>query len=375
MVWLARDAVRGAEWYMESRIQVQGSYDDNIRLEPDDEIQAAGAIVSPEIKLGRRNEAFDLSVLGRIDANGYASDEDLNSVDERVLLNASKMSPRGKLGLSVEFNRDTTLTTEETDTGNLTETARVQTIAVSPTWSYQLSPIDTLDLSGSYTNTSYDTDQLTDFQFMSASASISHAVGPMDALLGGVFVARFEADDATDTVSDIVGGQIGWSHQFSDVLRAQGLVGLEHVHTQFDRSTGREWDDTLGYRLDLTLSYNFDDVTRVELSGSRKTEPSGGGAVVTRNRAQVSLTRRLSPMLSFRADGSYIESEAEQQSGLDQRNFLVVQPSLIWSIDRDWDLSASYRFRTQDFENGERASSNAAFLTLTYRMPRSSWAD
>lgn len=375
MIWQGQNAVRSAEWYLESKVQMQGNYDDNIRLEADDEVEAVGAVVSPEVKLGRRNETLDLSLMGRVDASAFASEQDLDSVDERVIFNATRKSQRGKLGFNADFNRDTTLTTEESDTGNLTETARVETLTVSPTWSYQLSPLDTLDLNGAYTNTSYDTDELTDFEFLTAGASWSRAIGPMDMLLGGVFAARFEADDATNTASDIFGAQVGWSHQFSDNIRVQGVAGLEHVTTRFDGPTGRDSDDTLGYRLDLSLSYAFDDVTKLELSGSRKTEPSGGGTVVTRNRAQVSLTRRLSPMLTFRTDGSYIASEQDERSGLDQRTFFAVQPSLTWSLDRDWDLSASYRFRTQEFESGESASSNAAFLTLTYRLPRQSWSE
>jgi len=354
---------------------MQSSYDTNIRLEDRDEIEALGGVLSPEFKLGRRTEALDLNLFGRIDASAFAGESELDSVDERLLFTVNRKTLRGKYGVGVDYNRDTTLTTEETDTGRFTETARVETFAVAPSWSHQFTAVDNLDLTGSYVDTRYDTDLLTPFRFLSGTGNWTHAMGPRDSLIGAAFIARFEADDASDTVSDIAGFQLGWNHQFSERLRAQGSAGLEHVTTRFDSPAGRDEDTTLGYRIELNLSFAYDERTKIDLTGSRRTEPSGGGTVVTRNRAQLSLSRRLTEQLTMKTDASFIENESDTRNSLEQRTFVAFQPSLTWNFERDWDVTASYRFRAQEFEGDDLATSNAAFVTLTYRLPRMSWSE
>ena len=48
---------------------------------------------------------------------------------------------------------------------------------------------------------------------------------------------------------------------------------------------------------------------------------------------------------------------------------------LIVEFKRDWFLSGSYRFRTQDLANESRAYSNAVFFTVSHNFPKWSFAD
>ena len=375
---LSSTAGRAAEWYVESRVQSQVSYDTNVRLSPTDKIDTAGGILSPEVKIGRRTEALDLSLLGRADFNGYADPSSLSSIDEKLSLAGSYATELGKFGLDADFNRDTTLTTEVSDTGNLTEAARVTTVDVMPSWSYSLSEIDTLDLSGGYTNTSYDTNTLTDYVFYTGQIGWSRRVSEIDTLQTTAYTGRFVADDLADTTADIIGLLIGWSRQFSEQFSGQLDAGPEYVITKFDDVGGRETDRQLGYRIDGMLAYRMDELTRLELNGSRKTEPSGNGETLTRNRVQLAVIHQVSPLFTLRLDGTVIQNDGagNSSSGSVDRLYYAIQPRAIWRLDPDWDLAASYRFRSQDFDdNRDTAFSHAAFLTLTYRLPRWSWSD
>jgi hypothetical protein len=52
------------------------------------------------------------------------------------------------------------------------------------------------------------------------------------------------------------------------------------------------------------------------------------------------------------------------------RNYVSVEPRVIYELTPNWDLSGSYRFRTQDTDSADRAYSNAFFVTVTYKaMP------
>lgn len=374
---LGSTAAQAAEWYVESRVQSQASYDTNIRLSPTDKIDTAGGMLSPEIKIGRRTEALDLSLLGRADFNGYANPSSLSSIDEKLSFAGSYATELGKFGLDADFNRDTTLTTEVSDTGNLTEAARVTTVDVMPSWTYALSEIDQLDVSGGYTNTSYDTDALTDYVFYTGQVGWSRRMSEIDTLQTAAYTGRFVADDSADTTADIIGLLVGWSRQFTEQFSAQLDAGPEYVITEFDDVGGRETDRHLGYRIDGMLGYQMDELTRLELTGSRKTEPSGNGETVTRNQVQLALIHRVNPLFTLRLDGTVLQNrDTGSTSGNSDRLYYAIQPRAIWRLGPDWDLAASYRFRSQNFDdNQDTAFSHAAFLTLTYRLPRWSWTD
>lgn len=377
IVTLGSTAAQAAEWYVESQVQTQTSYDTNVRLSPTDKIDTAAGMVSPEVRIGRRTEALDLSLLGRADLNGYLDPSSLSSVDGKLRFTGNYTTPRDKLGLETGVNHDTTLTTEVTDTGDLTEAARVTTVDVVPSWSHALSEIDTIDVAAGYVNTSYDTDSLTDYVFYSGQVGWSRRVTEIDTLQTVAYTGRFEAEDSGDTTADIVGLLFGWSRQFSEQVSARLAVGPEYVISRFDEAGGRETDRQLGYRIDGVLAYQMDELTRLDLSGSRKTEPSGSGETVTRNQLQVALIHRVDPLFTVRLDATVLQNrDTGSNSGNSDRFYYAIQPRAIWRLDQDTDLAASYRFRSQDFsDNRDTASSHAVFLTLTHRLPRWSWTD
>lgn len=368
-------AARAAEWYVESRVQTQLNYDSNLRLSPDDEISTVGGVLSPEVKIGRRTEALDLSLFGRVDFNGFTNDTSLSSIDEKVAVDAKYLTQLGRFGLTADYVRDTTLISEIDDTGNLTEAARVERIDVLPSWSYELSEIDRIDLGAGFTQNSYHTDTLTDYQFYTGQAGWSRELSEITSVQTIGYVGRYVAEDSIDTRADIYGLTVGLAHRFSEQFSAQAAVGPEYVVTKFDDASGsRDTETDLGYRIDAGLIYLMDELTRLEVTGSRKTEPSGSGDTVTRNRLQAALTRRVTELLSLRLDGTVLQNDSTSTDNLD-RLYYALQPSAIWRLDREWDLNASYRFRSQDFDNQNTADSHAVFLTMTYRLPRWSWTD
>ncbi len=364
-----------AEWYVESRLQTQLSYDSNLRLSPDDEISTFGGALSPELRFGRRTEALDLSLFSRTDFNGYTNDTSLSSVDQKVAIDASYLTQLGKFGLTADYVRDTTLVSEVTDTGDLTEAARVERVDVLPSWSYELTERDTLDLGAGFLQNEYHTDSLTDYQFYTGQAGWTHELSEITSLQTVGYYGHYVADDSVDTRADIYGMTIGATHQFSEQFSVQAAAGPEYVVTKADDfSGGRDTETDLGYRLDLGITYLMDELTRLEVTGSRKTEPSGSGDTVTRDRVAVALTRQITELFSLRFDGAVLQNDSTSTGNLN-RLYYQLQPSAIWRLDRDWDLNASYRFRSQDFDDRNTADSHAVFLTVTYRLPRWSWTD
>ncbi len=65
----------------------------------------------------------------------------------------------------------------------------------------------------------------------------------------------------------------------------------------------------------------------------------------------------------------------ENNKALCDRNYISIEPGVSWEFERDWFLSGSYRFRTQELGNESRAYSNAVFVTVSHRFPKWSFVD
>ena len=74
--------------------------------------------------------------------------------------------------------------------------------------------------------------------------------------------------------------------------------------------------------------------------------------------------------VSIRLTSTFQQNNDTDDDSDQDRDYFSVEPSAIWHLAQDWDLSFSYRYRTQKRESeSSRAHSNAAFLNLTYRTP------
>src|SRR6185369_7047116 len=119
--------------------------------------------------------------------------------------------------------------------------------------------------------------------------------------------------------------------------------------------------------------YEFSDRGDVSLNYTRKTEPSSSGRSQNRSRVGFTLNYDILEDLSFRMGASYVGKETGNDGNFRAFN---IEPSLVWQLDQDLDLTASYRYREKMFENpSDTAISNAVFLTLTYRPSELSWSD
>lgn len=374
------------EWYVEPLVQTQVLANDNITLDRNKKEEVAGGILSPQLRLGHRSETLDLSLTGRVDLNGYVVNSQLSSVDEKVGTHTVYTTELGKLGLDTEYSRDTIFDTPEENTGKNIGDSRLTKISASPSWSYQFTELDNLNLSAGYLDQSYshsDVDR-TDYKYYSASASWLHQFTETDALSSGFSYGRYEPDGSQSSNADIIDLQLGWIHDFSENVRLQAIGGPSlTIQQDIDPDTGESKGKSsdLGYNADVRLSYKITELASLEANYTRKTEPTGDGQTRDRDRIGLNFSYRIGELTTLRLAGNYTGNDTSNITGTSNsddtfRRYLSVSPSITWQLQDDLDLALSYRFQDETFRHpSDDAYSNAVFLTLTYRAPRWSWSD
>jgi hypothetical protein len=378
------------EWYLQPTLRTQAVANDNATLNRHNKQEVIGAILSPQLQLGHRSDVLDLNLTGGADFNGYAINSQLSSIDEHVaFLGAYKASELSTLSLGASFIRDTIVSNPEDNSGQVSNNVFVNALSASPSWSYQFSELDRLSISAGYLKKTFDggggSDDRTDYSAYSASTSWLHQLTERDTVSARLSYGRFEPEGSQNNSSNSISSnsissQVGWTHDFSELLRLQMAGGPRWTLSE-GNSSGSGNNATPGYNASASLAYQPSELSKVQVSFSRQDEPSSTGETRVRDRVGLMLSYQLEEFTTFTINGGYVENEScgGSSSGSNNNNFcryFSIEPSVTWLLQEDLDLALSYRYQEETFDNPSgQAMSNAVFLSLTYRAPRWSWSD
>jgi hypothetical protein len=374
MCFEARSAV-AQDWGLKSSLSQRMGYNSNVLLRPDNEISAFSSQTTPAFTLSRGGPSSDISLEGRFPFTEYFGHSELNEQNQFAKLKVSKaLSERSLLGFDSNFAHDTTIQSDSSDdeaTGRfLTKSIQFIRWDATPSWQYQLSPIDRLRLSATYLQTDYASREKIDYRDYGPTVTYSHDLSELASVFGSLDYSRFEPDDEVNTVQDVYGGLVGYDYHPTERFGISGAAGLNYnvTHSDDQSSSGE-----VGYRFQFAMNYQISDQTNANVTLSRDTEPTGDGEARTRNRGSFGVSYRMTETTTFSLDGSYIDDQRTQSNSEVSRRFLV-KPSVRWEMTDDLSLVASYQFRYKTFESSGSAMDNAAFITLRYALPDLNWS-
>ncbi len=363
-----------ADWLIEGRAEVRAHYDDNIFLDPDDELSVFGATLSPEIDIGGRGEIWDVFLNTRLDFARFTEEDSLDSEDVTLGLDSSYRTQLGTWEFDATFKRLNTRTSELTDTGRFDTGGERLEYELLPSWTYILTPRDSIFVNGGWNQAFFDTATLNDFTEYSAGAGWNHRLTEQDDITLSAFVAHFENDDVDGNENDTFATQVEWHRVFSDRLETRLAIGPRYTTT--DSASRADSDSSFGFVLDGSVAYDLDERTSISGNVSHSVDPSGGGSAVERNIVRLSIRHQYEPLLSFSLAARYQTNRDPNDEDDDSRDrdYLSIEPRVSWEFERDWFLSGSYRFRTQELASESRAYSNAVFVTVSHNFPKWTFA-
>lgn len=355
-----------AEWKLSSYLSQTVLYSDNLLLNRRNEISAVGFTTTPQLILERNTPTLTIKLDGRFEFSEYIDHSNFNSQDQFVSLDVEKLlSERSTLAMSTDFIRDTTLRSEQDSSDKfLDDSIRFVTFRTNPSWTYQLTQLDEISLSGDYRNTTYDSSEKTDFQNYGPTIGYDRRLSELDKITTSLSYLHFDPEGKTSR--DRLGLLVGYAYEPSERLFVSGQGGVS-----YDLSDG-----DVGYRARFNLKYLVDDQTSIRALISHDIEPSGDGDLRTRNRASAGVNYRATELttlglaLDYTDNIDYGASGSTDEDKDEESRYFSARPSVAWQIAEDWNLVAEYRFRHKAFEeDNDSATSNSVFLTLQYQLP------
>ena len=372
------------EWKLDTNLSQRFVYSDNLLLGRQNEIETFGSVTTPALRLERNSPTLNLSLDGAFDFARYFDAPGFNSEDQRLRFNASQtLSERASWGLSSRFVHDTLLRSENNENGRFVEDpTELISWDVRPSWTYRLSPVDQLSLSGSYLSNTYDGTDKVDYQYYGGTAQLGHRLSEIDQVTASLSYFRYVPDstegDGDETATNTMSALIGYGYEPSERLALSGAIGAGY---SIREGVSDGSDDTgLGFRAKFNGRYEITDITSLTFNLSHDSEPGNDGDYETRNRASLGFNQALTPMTRFSLDFQYSDTfdyaginGDPSDDGADSR-FFSVRPGLNWRLTEDVSLAAEYQFRYKLYDDGtDPAMANAVFLNLRWALPTWAW--
>ncbi len=397
---------QSADYFFEPKFSTSERYDTNISMRRDPPQDNWITTLSPGVNFGMRHENGQLSSNFTWNQLFYTNQSELN-IDEQLFgLDYQHTQERFSWKLNGGYSNRSSLSTEqeETGTGILFRQVMRKQISVTPSVSYALSEQSSLALDYSFEDTTYEKNQntffLSDYDYHQFSGTFNHIFTERDKFNLNLSSSRYKTPVQNQTAFNHV-AQVGWEHSFNEQLITYVSAGLNYSQTEstvellipgfffgipvfydpetrspFDPKTGRVMreqryktieNDSLGYVYRAFIQKTFERGS-VSLTGSQNQTPNAQG-LQTRTGVSLIGVYAINERWTTGLNGSYSINEITgQQSSRFNRAYYTISPNINWKWTPEINLSLSYTFRQQEFENSSQPSQgNIVQLQFNYQ--------
>lgn len=367
-------------------------YDDNIGLRAA-KTPAFGYLLRPKFNAEWSTAVMEMGINGsgdirRYDDKSWDCDNFNLGADQRYLTRRHVFSLTGSYAQNCSYSQ------QSNDTGILIPNNQSESYNLAPNWSWQMTRRDRLSLSPSYAQTSYSnigTGQngetsvnLRNNKSYGLNVSETHEWSRRFSSNTGLFFSHseFSSSGATSNQSassqNVFGGQIGGQYAISRKWSINAGGGGRWVQSPGTSAGGASGNLLFGETYNVAINYKgrFDTYS---FTFSRSVSPSAFGQIQDVTSLGMNYGYEISRELSFALNGNYSENQSvgQSQTQLGQkRSFYNASAELAWKFAREWRLTASYRYRMQEYASvggvqtnsllaGVR-DSNAIMLHLNY---------
>ena len=396
---------QAAQWSVEPTVSLRSGYNDNIRLTTADHDSVWETTLTPAVKFGVSKETQGLfgnasaSIHRFYGGSGENSSSRLNREDYHLNVDSYQRTERNEFGANLNIIQDSTLQTELDQTGQvISDRATRLSMALGPSWTRSLDEKTQLNLGYQFNRVDYSNEiganNLINYDYNTASASLTRSFTPLTQGTISTSFNRYEPE--TGLNSDTYAIQAGLARQHSETLSTSWLAGWRQTKSDtlnptgfcvgakpgagfpkctggFPVQTGTDTDEVNNTGATYTASMTK-TLERGSLGASltRIATPSGDGQLLDTTRLGLTGEHRFSETLRSNLTGSYYKrSTIVNASGgkpdSEDRNFFRIGASITWQWQREWLLSGEYSYAESDNTNGDTATQNAVYLTLTYR--------
>jgi hypothetical protein len=409
LLLILSQTVQATEWSAEPRISLRSGYNDNIRLTTADHDSVWEADVTPAVKFGVSTENqglfgnADVSIRRFYGGSGANSSSLLDREDYHFKVNSYQRTERNNFGANIEFTRDSTLDTELTQTGQVIENRATRSSTIlNPSWTRLINEKTRLELEYQFNRVEYSDEvgqnNLVNYDFNTVSASLVRNFTERTQGTLSTSASRYKPE--TGLNSDTYALQVGLTRQHSETLSTSWLAGWRNTRSDTLEPTGVCFPDASAsfpkcppgppFNFPVQTGTNTDETTNtgavyaatitktlergsLGASLSRIATPSGEGELLDTTRLALTGEHRFTELLRSNLTIEYYKRDtivnASGTGNIDtnNRNYFRIRPSITWQWQREWQLSGQYQYAEDENTNGDTATQNAVYLTLTYQ--------
>jgi hypothetical protein len=295
-------AASAAEWSAQPRVTVALDTDSNRRLDTEAE-DSQSLRIGFAAALAHAQPRQRIELRPRLDIARFdGTDRELDSNDYGLNVALQRSGERWQFDASVNGARDSTLTTELTDTGLIDGRTRRQSLGADVSASYAIGQRSTVQVSAGHSDIDFDRAEgtgLVPYGYTSFAAGYVFQVSERTELVTQAFGGRLDVPQSALT-TDNVGVRAILRKRVSERFRFDASAGVSRTESD-DRS-----DQSQVFSASVTWN---NELTEVALSLSRNVEPSARGRLVDADSVNLNYRRRVSERLTVGVAGSYARRE------------------------------------------------------------------
>lgn len=394
-------AAFATDYSLGGTLRVDAYHDDNIRLLEENGPSAFGQTIAPTIKAAATSERFEASLDTQLRFLRFNRSE-LDSDDQTLQGNLLWRAERSESRLMARWIRDSTLTSEQLDSGRVGDASRRETYLIQPSWTYYLTERNLLTVSGFYNDSDYRDDAFVDYQYLQASLRWTHILSERVHFLMQALYSEYQSADrdfptfrqSYSQQNNDTGLQIGGQYRWSENLTATALIGQSRSKQRYDV------DDPIGYcrsflapfaplcqledsendlsTLDASLNWNTER-NQLTVNATRSTQPSSDGQVLEATQLHTNWVYRFwehGDLVVNLTVGRHTAAGGDQSvSARSERDFGYASLGYRHQLSETWSLSTTYQYRYQDYEvRPTSAESHRLSLGITYQPRERHWS-
>jgi hypothetical protein len=215
---------------------------------------------------------------------------------------------------------------------------------------------------------------LFDYETNMGSAGFDYRLTERDVFNVTGYYLSFSAP-VNNLESHYYGLQAGVTHLFSDTLKAVASFGFRNIESTETRFGADITSSDFVWVANSRVEKRFER-GEASLGYVREIYPSGVGFLVQTDHLSTSLRYDIAPTLwaSFGTDVYWISSTVAG-ANIPNSRLLYLEPKLHYRWTEWWTVELSYRHGRVDVDQvDDTATQNAAYLSVTYSLPRKTWS-
>ncbi|MEI6336901.1 MAG: hypothetical protein WCS87_20265 [Methylococcaceae bacterium] len=379
------------EWAVKGSLIQQLQYNDNMAFSTTDKKSVVGYLLTPNLQATRKTEVLDIGFQGQGLISRY-DDSSWDCNNYNLGLNNAYRTKRSVFGLNGGYSVSCSYTQQITQTGILVPNNQSTNYRLAPSWTWQWTSRDQLNLTTNYSKTSYS--NLVDTNTSSTGTNFSgndtytvnlggsHQWSRRITLNGRLNFSNIQYTGSNASTQNLFGFQVGGNYTINQNWAVNANAGPIWVDTRQSSngvSSGQNPSMSLGNVANLNLSYQG-QITTFSTGYSNSVSPSSIGQTLQTRSVFANYSYRLSPHLLLDIASSFSRSESIGNQSIDntdsqfKRSYFTASPGIAWELEKNWRLRGSYIYRWQDYQqdnnvpnvNGGTSDANLVMLSLNY---------